>query len=135
MKPYTQLHTRVSPVPTHGCGGVGGGQWVVWGLWLWLVDICGDWLGLWVDALVVFGWVGRMKEEHKGINNLCFDKACKINDLCVFIFVIFLNVLNMFSNLNFHNNYDILIIDIDQLFNQAQKLSDGLKDLKDHLQR
>ena len=74
-------------------------------------------------------------EEHKGINNLCFDKACKINDLCVFIFVIFLNILNMFSNLNFHNNCDILIIDIDQLFNQAQKLSDGLKDLKDHLQR
>ena len=36
VKPYTQLHTRVSPVPTHGCGGVGGGQWVVWGLWLWL---------------------------------------------------------------------------------------------------
>lgn len=76
-----------------------------------------------------------LEEEHKGINNLCFDKACKINDLCVFIFVIFLNILNMFSNLNFHNNYDILIIDIDQLFNQAQKLSDGLKDLKDHLQR
>ena len=74
-------------------------------------------------------------EEHKGINNLCFDKACKINDLCVFIFVIFLNILNMFSNLNFHNNCDILIIDIDQLFNQAQKLSDGLNDLKDHLQR
>lgn len=37
--------------------------------------------------------------------------------------------------LEFHNNCDILIIDIDQLFNQAQKLSDGLKDLKDHLQR
>lgn len=50
-------------------------------------------------------------------------------------FVIFLNILNMFSNLNFHNNCDILIIDIDQLFNQAQKLSDGLKDLNDHLQR
>lgn len=35
------------------------------------------------------------------------------------------------SNLNFHNNCDILIIDIDQLFNQAQKLSDGLNDLKE----
>lgn len=99
--------------------GCGGGH-LVW--WLW---------ELWVGVLVVL--VGL--EEHKGINNLCFDKACKINDLCVFIFVIFLNILNMFSNLNFHNNYDILIIDIDQLFNQAQKLSDGLKDLKDHLQR
>ena len=53
----------------------------------------------------------------------------------VYFCYFFLNILNMFSNLNFHNNYDILIIDIDQLFNQAQKLSDGLKDLKDHLQR
>ena len=25
-------------------------------------------------------------EEHKGINNLCFDKAYKINNLSVFIF-------------------------------------------------
>ena len=49
MKPYTQLHTRVSPVPTHGCGGVGGGQWVVWGL-------VGDWWSFGVVAMRALNW-------------------------------------------------------------------------------
>jgi hypothetical protein len=56
VKPYTQLHTRVSPVPTHGCGGVGGGQWVVWGL-------VGDWWSFGVVAMRALNWcfggVGR----------------------------------------------------------------------------
>ena len=84
------------------------------------VGVCG---GLWVGGARIFGcrgiwrlclvsvlvfWLGL--EEHKGINNLCFDKACEINNLDVFIFVIFRNILNMFSNLNFDNNHDILII-------------------------
>jgi hypothetical protein len=61
----------------------------VWGLWLWLQSFGVVAMGLLIGVLGRFWSFLVGLEEHKGINNLCFDKACKINDLCVFIFVIF----------------------------------------------
>ena len=60
VKPYTQLHRRVSPEPTHGCGGVGVGPLVGIG------DIGGVggldvviWCGGYGTLNGCFGWVGR----------------------------------------------------------------------------
>jgi len=108
--------------------GVGGGQWVAWGTLVVVVVIwCGGYggfgLGFWSFRL---GW-----KSIRELITCVLTKLVKSTTYACLFLLFFLNILNMFSNLNFHNNCDILIIDIDQLFNQAQKLSDGLNDLKE----